>query len=427
MEEKKGIGTEIYKLACELFPICRSITGQGVRKTLRIIQRELPGLQIHEVPSGTQCFDWTVPKEWNILDAYIIDPEGKKIVDFQENNLHVVGYSFPVDKIMPLSELKAHLYSLPDQPDAIPYVTSYYKERWGFCMANRQKETLKDGDYRVYIDSRLEHGSLTYGELVIPGNTIKEVFLSTNICHPSLANNGISGPVVTTYLGKWLQSLPFRKYTYRIIYVPETIGAIVYLSRNLEHLKKNVIAGFIITCVGDERTYSYLPSRSGSTLADRVALHVSKHIYSDFARYSYLNRGSDERQYCSPGVDLPVAVVTRSKYHEYPEYHNSKDDLTMISPKGLYGGYNALKQCLICIEHNETFRVSMACEPNLGKRNLYPTLSKGGEDKSLRIIFGLMGYCDGTKDLLEIAETIGVRMQDLLETVDKLIEEGILI
>jgi len=427
MQERKNIGEKIYELACELFPINRSITGRGVRETLRIIQRELSDLQIHEVPSGTQCFDWSVPREWNICDAYIIGPDGKKIADFHENNLHVVGYSTPVDKTVSLSELKRHLYSIPEQPDAIPYVTSYYEERWGFCIEDKKKALLKKGEYKVYIDSTLKHGSLTYGEIIIPGNSEKEVFLSTYICHPSMANNEVSGPVVTTFLGKWLQSLRSRKYTYRIVFVPETIGSIAYISFNLGQLKKHVIAGFNVTCVGDERAYSYLPSRSGNTLADRVAIHVLNHISPDFKKYSYFNRGSDERQYCSPGVDLPVVSVMRSKYREYPEYHTSKDDLKFISPEGLSGGYNSLKQCLICLERNEILCMSNPCEPQLGRRNLYPTLGKKDMYNSLKIVMGLIGYCDGTKDLLEIAETTGLKMQDLFETVDKLKKEGILV
>jgi aminopeptidase-like protein len=427
MQERKNIGEKIYELACELFPINRSITGQGVRETLRILQRELSDLQIHEVPSGTPCFDWSVPKEWNICDAYIIGPDGKKIADFHENNLHVVGYSTPVDKTVSLSELKRHLYSLPEQPDAIPYVTSYYEERWGFCIEDKKKALLKKGEYKVYIDSTLKHGSLTYGEIIIPGNSEKEVFLSTYICHPSMANNEVSGPVVTTFLGKWLQSLRSRKYTYRIVFVPETIGSIAYISFNLGQLKKHVIAGFNVTCVGDERAYSYLPSRSGNTLADRVAIHVLNHISPDFKKYSYFNRGSDERQYCSPGVDLPVVSVMRSKYREYPEYHTSKDDLDFISPEGLFGGYNSLKQCIICLERNETLCMSNPCEPQLGKRNLHPTLGARDAYNSIKIVMGLIGYCDGTKDLLEIAERTGLRMQDLFETVDKLKEEGLLL
>ncbi len=419
------IGDRIYKLAVELFPLCRSITGNGVRETLKLIRRELPDLRIHEVPSGTRCFDWTVPPEWNITDAFIIDPDGNKLADFQKSNLHVVGYSVPVDKTISREQLEAHLHSIPDQPDAVPYVTSYYEERWGFCLTHRERERLKPGQYRVFIGSTLEPGSLTYGELIIPGKSEDEVFLSTYICHPSLANNELSGPTVTTYLAKWISGLRQRRYTYRIVFVPETIGSITYLSRTLDHLKRHVIAGFNVTCIGDERSYSYVPSRAGDTLADRVALYVLKHLAPDFVQYTYLDRGSDERQYCSPGVDLPVASVMRTKYLEYPEYHTSKDDLTLISPKGLFGGYEALRHCLLCIEHNETLQVTVLGEPQMGKRGMYKIGSKG-RDAGMRRIMNLLAYCDGRQDLLSVAETIGEPMWELSDAVSMLKEEGLL-
>ena len=419
------IGDRIYKLAVELFPLCRSITGNGVRETLKLIRRELPDLRIHEVPSGTRCFDWTVPPEWNITDAFIIDPDGNKLADFQKSNLHVVGYSVPVDKTISREQLEAHLHSIPDQPDAVPYVTSYYEERWGFCLTHRERERLKPGQYRVFIGSTLEPGSLTYGELIIPGKSEDEVFLSTYICHPSLANNELSGPTVTTYLAKWISGLRQRRYTYRIVFVPETIGSISYLSHNLDHLKRHVVAGFNVTCVGDERSYSYVPSRAGDTLADRVALYVLKHLAPDFVQYTYLDRGSDERQYCSPGVDLPVASVMRTKYREYPEYHTSKDDLTLISPSGLFGGYEALRHCLLCIEHNETLQVTVLGEPQMGKRGMYKIGSKG-RDAGMRRIMNLLAYCDGRQDLLSVAETIGEPMWELSDVVSMLKEEGLL-
>ena len=253
-------GRDIYDLCKKLWPIARSITGNGVRETLNIIQQEIPNLIIHEVPTGTDCFDWKIPKEWNIKGAYIIDPNGKIIIDFRDNNLHVVSYSVPINKTVSLSELQQHLYSLPEQPDAIPYVTSYYEERWGFCITENQRKVLVEGDYQVCIDSTLTNGSLTYGELIIPGKSKKEVFLSTYVCHPSMANNELSGPTVTTYLAKWIQSQP-REYTYRIIFIPETIGSICYLSKNIKVMKKNTIAGFNISCVGDDNAYSYLASR----------------------------------------------------------------------------------------------------------------------------------------------------------------------
>ena len=330
---KNQIGKEMYELLEYLFPLNRSISGNGVRETLRIIQNHIP-IKVHEVPSGTEVFDWVVPKEWNVADAYVMDETGNKIIDFQKNNLHLVGYSVPVNKIVTLSELQEHLYSLSDQPEAIPYVTSYYKERWGFCISQKQRDNLKEGNYKVVIESELKEGSLTYGELIIPGRSEKEVFLSTYVCHPSMANNELSGPVLTTFLVKWIMSKP-RRYTYRIIFIPETIGSIMYLSKNLDHLKRNVISGFNITCVGDDGPYSYLPTRNGSTYADKVALNTLSFDHPDFVEYTYLDRGSDERQYNSPGVDLPVCTIMRSKYGTYPEYHTSLDNLDFVSAEGL--------------------------------------------------------------------------------------------
>jgi aminopeptidase-like protein len=411
---------EIYNLCVELFPICRSITGNGVRKTLEIIKNHLPALKTYEIPTGTRAFDWTVPEEWNITEAYIIDPDGQKIVDFQQNNLHVVGYSVPVNRTIDLDELQAHLYSIPEQPEAIPYITSYYQKRWGFCLPHNQRKSLKPGQYQVYIDSSLSKGHLTYGELILPGQTSEEIFLSTYICHPSMANNELSGPAVTTFLAKWLLDQKDRKYSYRIIFIPETIGSIVYLSQNLPEMKARIIAGFNITCIGDERSYSYLASRYGNTLADKIARHVLKHLQPDFISYSYLERASDERQYCSPGIDLPVATIMRTKYGAYPEYHTSLDNLDFISPDGLYGGYNILERCLMCLERNEIVKTTVLCEPQLGKRGLYPSLSTKNSQQIVRNMMNLIAYCDGTNDLLSIAEIIEVPMWELFDMVDVL-------
>jgi aminopeptidase-like protein len=414
------LGQEMYDLIVELFPICRSLTGNGVRQSLDIIKKHIP-LEIHEIASGTQVFDWVIPKEWNIRDAFILDGKGNKIVDFKKNNLYVVGYSVAVDKDISLSELQQHLHSLPDQPEAIPYITSYYEEYWGFCMSQRQRDTLPEGRYRVYIDSDLEDGHLTYGECLIKGKTDEEVFLSTYICHPSMANNELSGPAVTTFLAKWIASVP-RKYSYRIAIIPETIGSIAYLNKNIDVMKKNIIAGFNITCVGDDRAYSFLPSRKGNTLADKVALNILKFCCQDFINYSFLERGSDERQYCSPGVDLPVVSIMRSKYGTFPEYHTSLDNLNMVNPAGLSGSYRVLRDCLESIENNNYYRIRCLGEPQLGKRGLYPNLStkESTLDDDVTALMNFIAYADGSNDLIDISNIINMPVNKLYEIVEKL-------
>ena len=418
-------GREMYRFAGELFPICRSLTGDGVRRTLRLIRAKLPGLKIHEVPSGTKCFDWTVPPEWNIRDAFVADASGRRVIDFKAHNLHVVGYSEPVDRTMSLRELEPHLHSLPRQPEAIPYVTTYYKRGWGFCLPHRARGRLKQGTYRVRIDSTLAPGSLSYGELVIPGRSREEVFLSTYVCHPSMANNEVSGPVVAAFLGRWLSSLKARRYTYRLYFGPETIGALAYLRKNLDVLKRRVVAGFVLTCVGDDRGWSFLPSPRGDTRADDAALAVLERRVPGFKRYGWLDRASDERQWCSPGVDLPMVSVMRSKYHVYPEYHTSLDDMSVISANGLGGSLSVLQECLSALEADRVYAAACLGEPQLGRRGLYHHLSTKGAVTGPQTLLDLFSCCDGKRGLLGVARLMGCGVADLAVPLAVLLENGL--
>ncbi len=417
---------DIYEFAKELFPINRSITGDGVRETLEIIDKKISGLTTHEVRSGEKCFDWTIPKEWNVKDAWIKNSKGEKIIDFSLNNLHLMGYSIPVNEKMDLEALRSHLFYLVDQPEAIPYITSYYTERWGFCLTYNQFQDLEDDLYHVCIDSTLESGHLTYGEVYIPGESDEEILLSTNICHPSMGNNELSGIVVTAYLTDYLQKLSKRRYSYRILFLPETIGSICYLSKHSKELKSNVKAGFVIVCVGDNNTYSFLPSRNGDTLADSVARLVLEDI-KDVKYYSFLDRGSDERQFCSPLIDLPVVSVMRSKYGEYPEYHTSLDNLEFISKEGLTGSFNIYKKIFFCLENNYYPKANVPCEPNLGSRGLYPKVSTKTTFDEVYSIINLLTYADGMHSMIDIARRINRPITDLITIGDKLFENDLLV
>jgi len=422
------LGEEMYKWATDLFPINRSLTGPGVRETLIYLKNIIPELEIKAIKSGTKVFDWIVPDEWEVFEAYIEDDKGQKIIDFSDNNLHLVGYSIAVNKMMNLEDLKEKLHTLPSQPTAIPYITSYYKRYWGFCMSYNQFKELRDCKYHVVIKSKFSQGVLNFGEIYFPGNSKEEILLSTYICHPSMANNEISGPVVALQLSKWIKSLKDKRFSYRILFVPETIGAISYLSLNDNYLylKKYVKAGFQITCVGDNNNVSYIPSRNGNTLVDEIVKYVLKNYIKDYQVYSFLDRGSDERQWCSPGIDLPIASLIRTKYNEYPEYHTSLDDLTLINPEGLEGAFNNIKLCIEIMELNYYYQYKVFCEPQLGKRGLYPDISTKNTKSKVKAMMNLLSYADGKLSLLQISEIINEDFFTCSEIAQSLVKGGVL-
>ena len=398
-----GIGEQIYSLAAEIFPICRSITGDGVRATLGRLAA-LVDLEVHEVPTGTQTFDWTVPREWNIRDAYIKNSAGSKIVDFAKSNLHVMSYSIPVRKHLPLEELRKHLHSLPQQPDVIPYRTSYYAENWGFCLPHRQLESLKDETYEVVIDSQLEDGFLTYGEYFHRGEIEDEVLLSAHICHPSLANDNCSGLALLAHLAHRISRTKTR-YSYRLLFAPGSIGALTWLSRNEDKVSR-IKHGLVVSCVGDGGGPTYKKSRRGSADIDRAMVHVlqrSGHqpTILDFSPYGY-----DERQYCSPGFDLPVGLFQRGLFGTFPEYHTSADNLDFIQPVQLEASYRIIIETMEILEGNFTFEnTSPKGEPQLGKRGLYGAI--GGDKNaaaSIMTMLWVLNFSDGRHTLLDIAE-----------------------
>lgn len=391
-----------------------------MRETLSALQDTVAGLEVLGVPTGTDVMDWITPKEWHVEAAYIVTPSGEKICDFSTNNLHLVGYSKPFKGTLSLEELDKHLYSLQSQPDAIPYVTSYYKEIWGFCLSQNQRDSLKSGNYEVVVESKLFDGVLNYGEVLIPGASNREVFFSTYICHPSMANNEISGPVLATELAKFLQSRD-NYYSYRFVFIPETIGSLMYMSLNLERMKRDILAGYVLTCVGDDREVSYLPSRSGNSVADRTAMQVLSELSLQFTTYSWLDRGSDERQYCSPGADLPVCSVMRSKYGTYPEYHTSLDTLGgVVTAKGLQGSFDIYKKIILELEDRRYPVAQQIGEPQLGRRDLYPTTSIKGDYSMSTKLTNVLSFSDGQNSEEDIAARLSMPPEEVHRIVEQL-------
>ncbi len=426
---KVEAGKRIYDLCSKLFPICRSITGNGVRETLKIIDQYISlsgfNLKITEVPTGTKVFDWTVPKEWVINDAYIEDESGNHLIDFKNNNLHVMGYSAPLDIWVDRSELGEYVFTQPDQPDWIPYVTSYYKEQSGFCMSEHQLESIPEGKYHLVCNSKLIEGSLTYAEVLIPGESDKEILINSYICHPSMANNECSGPSLSSELIRYLAGLKERKFSYRFVFTPETIGSITYISKNLDHIKKHVVLGYNLTCCGDDRGYFMVNTPDGDTMADRVMENVL-YYKGKYEKYPFLRAGSEERRYNAPGVDVPMVCFGRSLYGEYPEYHTSADDMGLVSPAGFQGSYEVMSEVIQSIEKNETYRIKTICEPQLGKRGLYASVSKKGMYDDIMPMMNLISYANGYRDLIEISNIIKIPMWRLIGIVELLKKHDLL-
>jgi len=432
ISKNMSIEKEMEQYFDRLFPICRSITGNGYEQSLDIMREIIP-LEKITFPSGEECYDWTVPDEWNIRDAYIITPAGEKIARFKDNNLHIVGYSVPVDTEVTLGELREHLHTLEELPDAIPYVTSYYKKNWGFCIPYDTYKNLKEGKYKIYIDSDLSPGKMTVGTVTIPGEWDREIMLSTYLCHPSMAVNELSGPLVAGFLYKTLMAnKPFR-HTIRFVFCPENIGAIAFLSRFGEHLKKRMVAGYVINCVGHGDVYTYKRSRRGDSLADRAALNVLKYQSLPVEEVAFFPDGSDERQYCSPGFDLPIGLIMRTMYGRYREYHTSLDNKDIISFRAMRESVERYYEVIKTIDGNATYKCSVQYgTPQLSKSPipLYPdtmTASKFNlRTEESRMLLELINLSDGEHDLLNIAEKRNFKMLDLIEVAERLVEAGYL-
>jgi aminopeptidase-like protein len=418
-------GAELYAIISALYPFCRSITGNGLRQSLRLLQETIP-LELHEVPSGTEVFDWTVPNEWNIQDAYIKNAAGHRVVDFRQSNLHVLNYSVPVHQTMSLSELRPHLFTLPDTPDWIPYRTSYYQETWGFCMSQRELERMQEGEYEVYIDSTLERGHLTYGERRLDGFTEREVLISCHSCHPSLCNDNLSGMAMGARLARLLEDTPLR-YSYRFVWIPGTIGSITWLARNEASLHR-IRHGFVLSCVGDPGPFTYKRSRRGDAEVDRAFAHVLRHHAPKFELRDFTPYGYDERQYCSPGINLPVGCFMRTPNGDFPEYHTSADDLTLVTPDALAESLLQLVRVVQLLEENRRcVNLNPKCEPQLGRRGLYRQVGGLKNAPALQMaMLWILNLSDGEHDLLEVAERAGMDFLMVSRAADLLTAHGLL-
>jgi len=420
-----NLSQEMYQFIAELYPICRSITGNGFRETMHLIEKHIP-LTLNEVPTGTEVFDWRVPKEWNIKDAYVKNSQGERVIDFNKSNLHVVNYSVPVNQKLYLKDLKEHLFTLPDYPDWIPYRTSYYKESWGFCLSHKQFLELKDEEYEVCIDSSLEEGYLTYGEYYLRGEKPDEVLISCHTCHPSLCNDNLSGIALVTFLAKYLSQISLS-YSYRFIFIPGTIGSITWLSLNEAQVSK-IKHGLVVTCVGDAGKSTYKKSRRGDAEVDKAVIHVLKHSGKEHEIMEFFPYGYDERQFCSPGFNLPVGCFMRTPHGRFPEYHTSADNLELVQPQYLADSFSKCFSVVNVLENNKKYlNQNPKCEPQLGKRGIYRAIggqADGGVNE-LAMLW-VLNLSDGNHTLLDIADRSGFGFDAIKKAAEVLLEHDLL-
>ena len=449
----QNTGKEMYDLITKLFPICRSITGNGVRETLAIIRNHIP-LEIHEIPSGTNVFDWTIPKEWNITDAYVKNSNGEKIIDFKKTNLHVLNYSMPINKKVSLKELKEHIFTLPEYPKSIPYRTSYYEENWGFCITHEEFDKLIDDEYEVVISSALENGHLTYGEYFLKGETEDEILLSCYVCHPSMANDNLSGVSLLTFLAKYLSKKKL-KYSYRFLFMPETIGAITWLHLNEKNVNK-IRCGLVATCLGDRGHLTYKKTRNDNTIIDKIVEDVLKESKEKYEIVDFFPFGSDERQFSSPGFNLFMGSLTRTLYARFPEYHTSADNLDFVDSEYLHDSFEKYVKIVskledLCFEEKQSVQnkknenvdsdknnlifktIIQKCEPNLGKRGLYDKIGGVPADRSNILtpddkisLFWVLNFCDGKNSLLDISKRSKIKIENIKRTSEILMKKGLI-